>query len=218
MTSRQVIATQKSQYFIHHQAFGVVCLPWQGEALPLSARVSSCTNLAGLCAVIHVTALAQKTSKHFTVVPVMKFLALQTKWKKKRFLSIKHSKRERLQEGKPCYQFSFFQDVLLALDTTKGWGIFYKCNLGTGVILCPRFPSLEIKNINVWEDVGIHEQQAANSAGEEQWRGNPACAHNGLRTANGVDQHRVCDSEKLQSHPDRGAHWFKRLRRGNPYW
>lgn len=66
MTSRQVIPIQKSQYFIHHQAFGVARLPRQGEALLLSSTVSSCANLDGLCAVIHVTALAQKTSKHFS--------------------------------------------------------------------------------------------------------------------------------------------------------
>lgn len=66
--------------------------------------------------------------------------------------------------------------------------------------------------------MGVHEQQATDSAGEEQRRGNPACAHNGLRAADGVNQHRVRDPEKLQPHPDWGAYRLERLRRGNPYW
>lgn len=128
------------------------------------------------------------------------------------------AQQERKAAGGKTLLPILFDNVLFASVTTKGWGIFYKCNLGASVILCPHFPSSEIQNINIWEDVGIHEQQAADSAGEEQWWRNPACAHNRLCAANGVDQHRICDSEKLQSHPDWGAHWFERLRRGNSYW
>lgn len=81
--------------------------------------------------------------------------------------------------------------------------------------LLPRGP--EIQDLHLREDVGLHEQQTF-GAGEEQRGGHPADADGRLRTAHGIDHHRVRHSEELQPHPDRGPHWLQRLWSGNAYW
>lgn len=51
------------------------------------------------------------------------------------------------------------------------------------------FLLLEIKNLNVREDVGIHEQQEEHSPGEEQQGWHYESPNHRLRSPDGVHQH-----------------------------
>lgn len=70
-----------------------------------------------------------------------------------------------------------------------------RINFGTLYLL------VEVKNLNVREDVGIHEQQEKHSSGEEQQGRDYQSPDHRLCPPHGVHQHRVHHPEKLQSHP-----------------
>lgn len=57
--------------------------------------------------------------------------------------------------------------------------------------ICPNPDSTEIQDLNLRENVGIHEQQKKHSTSEKQPRGDSEGSYHRLRSSDGVDQHRV---------------------------